>query len=118
MDNPDIDFEKVSQLYLAKILKSWEESYQAFEELEYAGKREFIQGGSAETSMEVYDQMMQSARHAFVQDGSYELSHEETTNAFIYSANEEDVSPEDFRNIVSEILEGKKKWKDFAEGSV
>ncbi len=110
------DLEAIGQLYLAEVMEKWEEAYSLYKELEYAGKREFIQGGKPESSMEVYDNMMQAVADALLTDPQYDLSVEETTNAFIYSANN-DIDLDEFRIMSSEIVKGEKMWLDYCQSS-
>ncbi len=106
----------LGQLYMASKIQYWREAYNLFNELKYAGKREFYTQ-ETESSASVYDEMMDTVQEALAANERPETDIEETTNAFIYSANE-DPDFDNFRNAASKVLEEEKRWEYYAEKSV
>jgi len=115
-ENEDnFSLEEIGQLYLGAAMNEWEEAYSQFQELEIAGKREFVYRKPT-TTVQVYNEMMDRVNDALGLDEEYESSVEEVTNAFIYSANN-DVEFDEFRRASKNVLKGEKKWLDYASSN-
>jgi len=110
-------YEDLGKVFGVSVSLKWGEAYSLFEELESAGRRDFVRGGTR-SSGEVYREMMSAASDALLaEEPDYEVSVEEITNAVIYSSNT-DVSRDEFRNNISEVLEDERRWEYFAGRSV
>lgn len=113
----DEDFRKLGKIFGVTISLKWEESYELFNELESAGRRDFVRGGT-KTSGQVYIDMMEAATEALLEENlEYEESVEEITNSVIYSSNT-DISRKEFRKNINQVLNKEKDWEYFAERSV
>lgn len=105
-------------LYSSTVLKSWNETYSKFEEFVFQFKKEFGRGINRGEAMGLYSEMMEKAGESLGieledYDGSgYDVEH--VQNAFIYGANEEP-DPKEFREAITDVLEEKREWRDYAQ---
>lgn len=113
-DLEELALEDVGKMYAAARMEAWEEAYQSFNSFVTQFKSEFGKGRLNGDSIALYDEMMEKSQEALGVKGGYDKEVWDVQNAFIFGGNR-DVELEEFRDAVTEVLEGGRTWEYYAE---
>ena len=107
----------LGKVYLAVTMNFWEEAYDSFNTFVSEFRRGFGTRNDLEDAIESYNDMMEKSMESLgIQDENYEDSVPAIENAFIYGGNQHP-DLEEFRSVVTAVLENEERWDDYAQNS-